>query len=335
MTDARPRVTILAEGSNALGMGHVYRSLNLADALSTWADVHFLTKGDDVATAKMSKRYPIVRVLNQQAEYSVLEKTHNATIIVDRLNTEATYMRRLKDICEFLVSFDNCGEGVYETDLAFNVLYHCPLKPGKNTTFYTDPCYAIINPRFSIVNKRENREAPIVLVTLGGADTLGLTPNVIKTLDSMPEIFEMTAVIGPAFNHHKELEETIKGCRKRVDVRHNVVNMWEVMADSDIAVSAGGNTLFELAATGTPTIVLCEELFEVETADRLEANGTCVNLGYAKRYDHTKLIRFVRELLEDGERRKLMGKAGRKLVDGRGAERVSGIIMMRTLGARL
>jgi UDP-2,4-diacetamido-2,4,6-trideoxy-beta-L-altropyranose hydrolase len=326
MANTRPRVTIRADGSHALGMGHVYRSLNLADALSTWAEVHCLTMGDEIATAKMSEKYPTITVADHQEELLALEETHNTAIVVDRLNTEAIYMRRLKSHCHLLVSFDDCGEGVYESDLAFNVLYHCPPKPGKNTIFYTDPSYAIINPWFSGVKRRETHGMPRVLVTLGGADTLGLTPNVIRILDSMPEKFEVTAVIGPAFQHYRELEEATRGCRKRVNVKYNATEMWQVMADSDMAVSAGGNTLFELAATGTPAVVLCEELFEVETADRLEACGTCVNLGYAQKYDGLKLAEIVRELLVDCERRERMSVAGQELVDGRGAERVSGII---------
>lgn len=326
MANTRPMVMIRADGSHALGMGHVYRSLNLAEALSTWADVHYLTMGDEVATVKMSEKYPTITVADREEEFLALEETHNTAIVVDRLNTEATYMRRLKSLCDALVSFDDCGEGVYESDLAFNVLYHCSPKPGRNTIFYTDPSYAIINPRFSGVRRRKIHGMHRVLVTLGGADTLGLTPDVIRTLDSMPEKFDVTTVIGPAFKHYRELEVATRRCRKRVDVKHNVTEMWQVMADSDIAVSAGGNTLFELAATGTPAIVLCEEFFEIETADRLEACGTCVNLGYAKSYNGLRLAKVVRELLVDGERRGRMSAAGRKLLDGRGAERVSEII---------
>jgi spore coat polysaccharide biosynthesis predicted glycosyltransferase SpsG len=323
----RPRVTIRADGSNALGMGHVYRDLNLADALSMWADVHFLTMGDEIAAAKMSEKYPTT-VTDKEEEFTALGGTRNAAIIVDKLNTETAYMGHLKGICDLLVSFDDCGEGVYESDLAFNVLYHCPPRKEKNIVFYTDPSYAIINPRFSTVKRRESQGLTRVLVTLGGADTLGLTPHVLRTLDSMAEEFEVTTVIGPAFKHHEELEEIIGGLRRRVDIRHNIAEMWRAMADSDIAVSAGGNTLFELAATGTPAIVLCEEVFEVETADRLEAYGTCVNLGYSGNYDGVKLAKTIRELLLDRDRIRQMSAAGQKLVDGRGAERVSGIIKM-------
>ncbi len=314
------------DGSSTRGMGHVYRGLNLADTLSLWADVHFLTMGDEVATVKMLGKYPTRVVNGLEGEFSVLEETHNAAIIVDRLNTEATYMKRLKGLCDLLVSFDDCGDGVYESDLAFNVLYHCPPRKEKNTIFYSDPSYAIINPRFSTVKKRESHGLTRVLVTLGGADTLGLTPKVIRTLDSMPEKFEMTVVIGPAFKHFAELDEASRGSMKRVEIKHNVTNMWEVMSDSDFAVSAGGNTLFELAATGTPAVVLCEELFEVETADRLKAFGTCLNLGYAKKYDGVGLAKTVREILLDEKKRERMGEFGRKLVDGRGAERASEII---------
>jgi spore coat polysaccharide biosynthesis predicted glycosyltransferase SpsG len=329
--NAEPRVLIRADGSHALGMGHIYRTLNLADALCSWAKVSFLTREDVVAAAKLSEKYPTETARDDDEEYAIIRAARPDVIIVDKLNTDATYMKKLKNLSRVLVSFDDCGKGVYETDLAFNVLYHCdtPHKTNSKTRFFTEPSYAIINPRFSEAHRRKTREPLRILVTLGGADTLGLTPGVIETLDSLPEEFVITAVIGPAFKHYTELEKAIAGCTRRVDVRFNVSDMWNVMGESDLAISAGGNTLFELAATGTPAVVLCEELFEVETADRMMKSGTCENLGYSKQVDSERLRQTTQRMINDQDKRKKMGLAGKKLIDGHGPERVSEIIRNR------
>ncbi len=142
----------------------------------------------------------------------------------------------------------------------------------------------------------------------------------------MPDRFDMTTVIGPAFKHYVDLERTVGKIKKNIEINFNVTNMWEIMAKSDLSISAGGNTLFELAATGTPAVVICEELFEVETANRLQAFDTCVNLGYSRKVHRKKLRRAVSGLINDKEKRRGMSIAGRKLVDGRGSERVSKLI---------
>jgi UDP-2,4-diacetamido-2,4,6-trideoxy-beta-L-altropyranose hydrolase len=99
------------------------------------------------------------------------------------------------------------------------------------------------------------------------------------------------------------------------------------MMESDISISAGGITLYELAATGTPTIVLCEEPFEVETAKRMEKAGMCINLGYAKNLNKNGLTSTVLSLIRDKKQRENMSKKGKALVDGRGVHRVTRIIL--------
>jgi spore coat polysaccharide biosynthesis predicted glycosyltransferase SpsG len=321
----KPLVVICGDGSNARGMGHIYRMLNLADALNTWAEVRFLTRGDEIAYKKLSERYPTTLTGNNEGDYKTLNANRPAVIIIDRLDTETQNMRKLSSLCETLVTFDDCGEGAYEADLTINVLYN-RIKPKGHTKFYTDPSYAIINKRFAEVKRQDSKDTSRILVTMGGADTLGHTPNVIKVLDEIPERFDIIAAIGPAFKHYNELEEATTKCRKPLDLRFNITDMWNLMAWADIAISAGGNTLFELASTGTPTIAICEETFEVETADRMQSFGTCISLGYQKKVDENQLNLSINKLLEDPSKRAEMSNIGRKLVDGRGSERASNLI---------
>jgi UDP-2,4-diacetamido-2,4,6-trideoxy-beta-L-altropyranose hydrolase len=326
VTVLKSRVVIRADGSHALGMGHIYRTLNLADAMSSWAKVSFVTRGDSIAAIKLAEKYPTKTTKNDDEEYTLLKAIHPDVVIVDKLNTDGAYMRRLKTTNRVLVSFDDCGEGVNQADIAFNVLYQCEKKKQGSTIVFTEPSYAIINPHFSETRKKERIGAIRILVTLGGADTLGLTQTVIETLDSLSEEFTITTVIGPAFKHYKEIDKAVTACIHKIDVRLNISDMWNVMAESDLAISAGGNTLFELAATGTPAIVLCEELFELETADRMMEAGTCENLGYSKPLDEKRLKLTAQKMINDPDKRKSMGLAGKRLVDGLGSNRVSEII---------
>jgi len=324
LTEEKPSVLIRADGSHALGMGHIYRTLNLADALTFWAKVRFITRGHEIAHAKLASRYQTDIARNDDEEHEKICVLRPDVIIVDKLDNSARYMRKIKNQCRVLVSFDDCGEGGKEADIVFNVLYHC--RKMGSTRVYSDPSYAIINPRFSKINRVKQKFPQRILVTLGGADTLGLTPMVIEILDSLSEEFEIIAVIGPAFKHHTELEKAVARCLHKIDVRFNVPDMWNVMVEVDLAISAGGNTLFELAATGTPAIVLCEEQFEVETADRMMKAGTCENLGYSKPLDEERLRLTTRRMIKNAEKRREMSEMGKRLVDGRGSERISGII---------
>jgi spore coat polysaccharide biosynthesis predicted glycosyltransferase SpsG len=107
--------------------------------------------------------------------------------------------------------------------------------------------------------------------------------------------------------------------------------MCALMQQSDMAVTAGGNTMFELACVGVPAIVLCGEEFEVETARQMEEYGAVENLGFGGIVSPDRLYERVRLLMPDKNRRTIMSRIGQKLVDGRGAERVVKL-MAQSLG---
>jgi spore coat polysaccharide biosynthesis predicted glycosyltransferase SpsG len=94
------------------------------------------------------------------------------------------------------------------------------------------------------------------------------------------------------------------------------------MASADLALTAAGSTCWELACLGVPALV-------VETADNqrwvaavLAAAGAVERCGRWGDQDPSELAERVAALLADRVRLTAMGTAGRRLVDGRGADRV-------------
>ena len=118
------------------------------------------------------------------------------------------------------------------------------------------------------------------------------------------------------------------------NILHTVTNMCELMQQSDLAITGGGNTMFELACVGVPGIVLCGEEFEEETADRIEKYGIVENLGFGGRVSPERIYERVHLLMEDKSRRSEMSRRGQELIDGRGAERTVKLIKEHPGGTR-
>ena len=74
-------------------------------------------------------------------------------------------------------------------------------------------------------------------------------------------------------------------------------------------------------AAGVPPIVLCRTSTDAAHAATLAERGALISLGC--HWTPDDVASAVAALVEDPARRTAIGRAGRELVDGRGAERVA------------
>ena len=91
---------------------------------------------------------------------------------------------------------------------------------------------------------------------------------------------------------------------------------------SDLAITGGGLTKYETAVTGTPSIILSQVAHQVDLAEEFEKEGTALNLGLGTEVSQEDITEAVTRLSGDGALRAEMSRRGKRLVDGRGVERI-------------
>ena len=99
----------------------------------------------------------------------------------------------------------------------------------------------------------------------------------------------------------------------------------------DLAVSTSGLTKYELAATGTPAILLSHDSAHAQNNRPFAALGTALDLGEAAGLSTATLAEALGVLLNDAARREEMSRRGRAAVDGAGAARIIDAIEELTL----
>ena len=87
-----------------------------------------------------------------------------------------------------------------------------------------------------------------------------------------------------------------------------------------------GMTLLELACVGIPSLIICGERFEIETAKLLEKYGFGKNLGFGKNVSTKKLNSEISAIINDFNTRKSMKLCGQKLIDGNGVFRAKKLV---------
>jgi len=143
------------------------------------------------------------------------------------------------------------------------------------------------------------------------------------------------AVAGPAFSYRREFEALERTLARRVPlIQEATGHMADLMLDADIVLSSGGMTVYEIAALGTPGIVLAQNLREDQRMREFAHRGTVEYLGLGTEVDERTIEKAVRSLLENPGRRREMSARGRDLVDGLGAHRTAEVILDRRQRAR-
>ncbi len=168
-----------------------------------------------------------------------------------------------------------------------------------------------------------------LLVCFGGADPKNICGLVIEMLrqgfetETLPNEIRVTAVLGPLFRHVAVVQTMKATYPALLDVIGPLDSreLAEVATRADLAITTGGDTMYEFCALGLPSIV-------VPVLEKMEANAKVLSekgaVWQTARVDHLtpqELNGAINRLL-DNRYRHAMARAAQDAVDGRGAERI-------------
>jgi spore coat polysaccharide biosynthesis predicted glycosyltransferase SpsG len=165
-----------------------------------------------------------------------------------------------------------------------------------------------------------------VLVTMGGSDPNGITLKVVQAFQDLKNI-DITVVVGPSFKYKKELENLSKSLSTNFKIEDSKSNMPELMANADLAITAFGITLYELAFMGVPSLVITNFESDERDAKALERLSVCINLGFYRDLSNDYITSAIGRLIEDKTALRTMSENGKRLLDGKGSERVAELLL--------
>jgi spore coat polysaccharide biosynthesis predicted glycosyltransferase SpsG len=119
----------------------------------------------------------------------------------------------------------------------------------------------------------------------------------------------------PHFDAVADCAGRLPGCRLVHDPGEDMPSL---MAAADLAICGGGSTMWEMAYMGTPFIPVV-----IADNQRLAVQAM-IRDGYSG-VDASTLERDIAAIvgdLDDAHRRRMLSRVGRRLVDGKGAERI-------------
>lgn len=279
------------ESSHARGMGHLFRALHLADAL-TASGVHckFFVNHHQPALDIIAQRGHMAMAVNlsdlDRDWVDTLVRQQSIRLWVnDRLDTSEQHARRIKALGLPLVTFDDRGKGATWADLHIAALTFDDLEILRGRQVLRGVRYLILDPAIARYMRQRDSLRSIV-VSLGGSDTYGVTAKVVNLLKGQDQ--GATIIIGPGFAHHEALARVMT---PRFILKRGIPSLAEEFSHHDLAVTGGGITPFEANAAGLPCIVVANERFEIPVGQALERMGGAVFAGFHESIDQTSFAR--------------------------------------------
>ena len=336
---------IRTDGNHQIGTGHVMRCLSIADAFKKQGgEVTFIVADNNMEPIIRTRGHDLIclhsdwdNLAHESEKMISLIKTQSIkTLIIDSYFVSEPYLKALCDYT-YVIYLDDLNAFHYPCHVLIN--YSCYADKFNYHDKYPDielllGCkYTPLREEFLDLPRRIlRRNVKSVLITTGGMDPYNTAGKLITRVKKnlILEHLEFHIVAGQ-FNPYIDELNRIQAELNGIYVHTEVKSMSSLMIDCDIAVSAGGSTMYELCACGTPTVAFSfadNQLYGVECF----GNGFMISAGDIREDESRCLDRIIEgiiKLVSDFELRLEYTKRAQDLVDGKGALRIAELLHMK------
>lgn len=341
-------ILIRADGGAKAGAGHLMRCLTVADALrgeperpSAGAGILFVCADGESGDFVSARGY---RALVLHTDSRDLEGELPAwegllgelpgapgAILVDSYFVTEGYLKALGRFAPVAL-LDDMALKSWPADALINYNVYARKEmyvsgPGQGARrLFLGGDYIPVRPRFLEQPYQVRDRVREILITVGGGDPENITGRILESL--WDPAYEYHLVLGRYHPGSQALEREISG-KGNVALHRDVQDMAGLMARCDLAVTAGGTTVYELCALGLPFVCFSCAPNQEALTEYMGREGVGGFAGAYHKQPRETLSRMageVRALVRDPDRRRAGSQRGKALVDGRGARRIAGIL---------
>lgn len=318
-----------ADASEAIGLGHLSRAIAMGRALRR-AGVSvrvFCLAGGGRAPAKLERNKDLVRAISGDEEFLGEVERRGAKYLFIDLPERPEYgalVAGLKPLLGFYrsISFDAFFPGELRFDLQIGPTFDGTTRHAREISGLK---YFVFPEELA---ERAPRKAPFsgarrVLITLGGSDPFGRTPAIASALAAAHPGLLFTAVVGPGFRAETRASlESLARARGSLELAREPEHLGDLYLACDAAVVSGGQTKFEAALFGLPSLIVANNAEEERLGRRFREMGLTAGVFRADRLDVDAFAAEFARFIGDAAGLERMSGHCRAAVDTLGGKRV-------------
>lgn len=334
-------ILIYANSSTKTGAGHIMRQLGVAQcfrdkALKVTFVSHYCLP--EIKNRILTLGFDFLE-LNSAGIAQIVKKRSPDALLIDDYQVSEKLALDISSLGLLTVWFDD-DANIYplSTDIVINSAEDCPIC--QDRIHLTGLQYRMIRPEF--INQRQrmslnvnySQERSKLLISVGATDVANLVLPLTKALlECLPQL-EVDLVLGASCSSSSAIS-ALKANYTQLTVHEFVEDMSLLMAQSCMAVSNAGGTLYELACLGVPTIglvvannqasILNSSLKDkgIKLIDCRGVNGNGSTSGELMK----SIVTEAESLWHNKEERFACSHSLMRQVDGQGIHRIADIIV--------
>jgi len=266
-----------------IGTGHLYRSITIAKLLIKKFKIEkkkiiFITKttGKFSLSKKILKQnkfnfYSIKANATNKDEYNAIKKFKSNLLIIDKYRTRNTkYLKKIKKNFKKIIFLDAI-KYEHEDALYINSLLHRVDKKIKNIGFKYLICPSFLNKRKSIIKKKLIN----IFLFFGGFDNKKIMDKIMFFFNNNKEKY--TLILPQSVKNKYNYFGNIKYFTNK--------NIFDFLAFSDLAITAGGLTMFDAINIKKPIISIPQYLHQELNIKKLDNEGCVLTLKINKNFN--------------------------------------------------
>lgn len=331
------KIYIRVDMNEIIATGHVMRCLSVADAARDMGkETVFIVADEKPVEMLKSRGYePVILYTKWNDMESELEKlipfiqkNDISKLLVDSYQVTKEYLAKLEKYTEVFYLDDLDAFEYPVSNVICYANYHSSLSYGNykgNTRFYLGTSYMPIRKVFQNCKAKQIKERiERILVLSGGSDSFNMLECIAELFKNNINV-QIDVICGAFYPDFEGLKEKFAEY-SHLNFYQNVNNLEEFMGKADMAISAGGTTLYELSAKGTPTISYSFADNQLKTVEQFDTDELISYAGDVRADDVYGNICKLYEKYKDMEIRKQASRKMQTVIDGRGAVRIAALL---------
>jgi UDP-2,4-diacetamido-2,4,6-trideoxy-beta-L-altropyranose hydrolase len=254
---------IRADGGSDIGLGHLFRTLALAEAWAAKGGKLRLVSGS--CPPSLAARFRELGTVMDATLTGAMEcvgAENAAAIVLDTKHADEAW-QIIADHPNACLLIEDTGTSRPISGCAIlnqNFHAHAGLYPraAADVTLLLGPRFALLRREFAAMPLRRPKWPPRLLLSFGGADPVNATSAALRMLaeSKLQPGIDITVLVGAANPRGESIERTASELGLNCTFLHDHKEMAALLGTMDAIVAAAGSSVFEYAAARLPGMLI-------------------------------------------------------------------------------